>query len=371
MNFCSKCGSTVIPGSNVCPNCGEAMAVMNNAIPQAMEQPVQVQEMPVPVAQPMAPEVPMTPEMLIANAPEVPVMPPMMAPEVPMTPEMPIANAPEVPVMPPMMAPEVPMTPEMPIANAPEVPAMPPMMTPEVSSMPTAEPVVPINSQPVEVPPVPKKEKKEKPQLTQEEKEFKFNKITTITVVVVSIIALVIMGFFMYKALFIKDEDTGNTIKNATQYNYEGFEFFLPEGTIASVEDGLFVVKAEDSSWSAIITIQEGSYNTLVSNKSQISGYFENLGYVSGETEENEVSGMGFVTTEVLIGSQNVLVAYAKASGTKVYGILYTNELATYDNVSLKIVGEILASSISSGDLSSIPAGFTIEMFEQTFEVAR
>ena len=346
MNFCSKCGSTVIPGSNVCPNCGEAMAVMNNAMPQAMEQPVQVQEMPVPVAQPMAPEVPMTSEM-------------------------PIANAPEVPVMPPMMAPEVSMTSEMPIANASEAPVMQPMMTLEVSSMPTAEPVVPMNSQPVEVPPAPKKEKKEKPQLTPEEKEFKFNKITTITVVVVSIIALAIMGFFMYKALFTKDEDTGNTIKNATQYNYEGFEFFLPEGTIASVEDGLFVVKAEDSSWSAIITIQEGSYNTLVSNKSQISGYFENLGYVSGETEENEVSGMGFVTTEVLIGSQNVLVAYAKASGTKVYGILYTNELATYDNVSLKIVGEILASSISSGDLSSIPAGFTIEMFEQTFEAAR
>ena len=83
------------------------------------------------------------------------------------------------------------------------------------------------------------------------------------------------------------------------------------------------------------------------------------------------VSGMGFVTTEVLIGSQNVLVAYAKASGTKVYGILYVNELLTYDNNSLKTVGEILASSTNGGEISTMPAGFSVEMFEQTFEVAR
>lgn len=336
MNFCSKCGSTIMPGSNACPACGEPVAFNNGAMPQ----PVVEQQIPMP--QPIVEQVNPTQEV------QIPVQPTNIGMDVNNTPNMAPMPQPVTPAMNPVVDSSVSVAPEMPL-------------TPPTTSVPPV----------VEQPKKQKKEKKDKPELTSEEKEFKFNKITTITVVVVSIIALVVMGFFMYKALFTKDEDTGNTIKNATQYNYEGFEFFLPEGTIASVEDGLFVVKAEDSSWSAIITIQEGSYNTLVSNKSQISGYFENLGYVSGETEENEVSGMGFVTTEVLIGSQNVLVAYAKASGTKVYGILYTNELATYDNVSLKIVGEILASSISSGDLSSIPAGFTIEMFEQTFEVAR
>lgn len=336
MNFCSKCGSTIMPGSNACPACGEPVVFNNGAMPQPMVE----QQMPMP--QPIVEQVIPTQEV------QIPVQPTNVGMDVNNTPNMASMPQPVAPAMNPVVDSSVSVSPEMPL-------------TQPTTSVPPV----------VEQPKQQKKEKKDKPELTSEEKEKKFNRITTIVVIVISLIALALMGFFMYKALFTKEEVVENQIKNATQYNYEGFEFYLPEGTTASVENGLFVVKATDSSWSAIITIQEGSYTTLVSNKSQISGYFENLGYVSGEAVENEVSGMGFVTTEVLIGSQNVLVAYAKASGTKVYGILYVNELLTYDNNSLKTVGEILASSTNSGEISTMPAGFSVEMFEQTFEVAR
>ena len=354
MNFCSKCGSTVMPNSNVCPNCGEQVAFMNNTMPQMMEQSLPIQEVSM-----QAPQMAPMPE--VSAVTNMQVMPPS-APEFPQ-PETLVAE-PVVPAMPV-------------IANEPVVQVAAEPITPSTDQQVSAAPVLPATPevqtmvQQLEKNEKEKKPKKEKVELSPEEKEKKFNKIITITIIAISIIAMVIMAFFMYKALFVKEETRGNEIKNATQYSYEGFEFFLPEGTVASVEKGLFVIKAKDSSWSAIITIQEGSYDTLVSNKSQISGHFEELGYVSGETVENEVSGMGFVTTEVLIGSQNVLVAYAKASGTKVYGIIYINELGTYDNYSLKTVGEILASSINSGEIGTMPAGFTIEMFEQTFSVAR
>ena len=145
----------------------------------------------------------------------------------------------------------------------------------------------------------------------------------------------------------------------------------MPTNVVASVEEEEFVIRDIEETWSAVVTIEEGSYNTLVSNKSQISSYFENYGYQTSEAEVKEVSGTSFVTTEVLIGSKNVLIAYAKASGTKVYGIIYTNKLGTYDNNSLKIVGEILASAINVGYGDAIPEGFTMDMLNKSFEIAK
>ena len=39
MNFCAKCGSTIIPGSNVCPTCGEPVILNNDVISQQMMDP--------------------------------------------------------------------------------------------------------------------------------------------------------------------------------------------------------------------------------------------------------------------------------------------------------------------------------------------
>ena len=340
MNFCAKCGSTIIPGSNVCPTCGEPVILNNDVISQQMMDPSFQNVQP---SQPMVEQSSLTQEVPVPQQQNVVAVPD-------------VNNVPNMEPGPSFQETSVSSGSDNQMPVAPEIPVAP-----------TVTDIQPAVNQQNDS----KKQKKDKPELTSEEKEKKFNKITTITVIVVSIVALLLMSFFMYKALFSKKDEAENQIKNATQYNYEGFEFYLPEGITASVENGLFVVKATDSSWSAIITIQEGSYNTLISNKSQISGYFENLGYVSGEVVENEVSGMGFVTTEVLMGSQNVLVAYSKASGTKVYGIIYVNELFTYDNYSLKTVGEILASSNNKGEMTTMPAGFTVDMFNQTFDAAR
>jgi len=207
--------------------------------------------------------------------------------------------------------------------------------------------------------------------LTPEEKDKRFNKLINILILIVSLIAILSTSYLIFK-MITSEKDQDSKGKNlTTQHNYEGIKFLIPENIVSSVEDGNFIIKNLENTWSAVITIQDGSYSTLVSNKAQISNYFENFGYISGEVEEKEVSGISFIVTEVVMGEQNVLVACAKASGTKIYGVIYTNEDGTYDNNSLDIVGKILATSTNDGYDSSMPEGFTYDMFKKMFELAK
>lgn len=203
------------------------------------------------------------------------------------------------------------------------------------------------------------------------QKEIKNNKMVFITVMVVAFIAIIVMAFFIIK-MFSKNDNGNNDsqISKATQYNYEGFEFYLTENVMADVANGEFILNATDNSWSAVITLQDGSYNTLVSNKSQLKGYYEELGYVVEEPEEQEISGTGFVTVKVSMGSENVLIAYAKANGTKLFGIVLKNSEEKYDGNSLKDVGKIFSTMNYKGIDNYLPEGFTIEMFKNTFRVA-
>lgn len=387
MKFCPKCGSAIMPGSNNCPNCGE---LFNNSVsipvqePQAINSnnmvaplPVEVPLAPLPVAAPPVVEqpIPVMSAPIIENQvieQPVNVEPPMAPVEVSPVIAQPVVD--EAPIEQPVMAQTVPV--EVHFEPAPanvveqQVVSTEPVIVPEpVAQAPEAvvPPMAPIIEPKVETS-VPVEEKKT---LTPEEKEKKFNKIITIFIITIAVLALAVTAFFLIR-VFGKQEESSNTkVILTTQYTYEGFDFFLPEGVVASVENDEFIIRDTEETWSAAITIQDGTYNTLVSNKAQISSYFENYGYVATEAEEKEVSGTSFVTSEVLMGSKNVLVAYAKASGTKIYGIIYVNELGTYDSYSLKVVGEILASAINRGYDNAMPEGFTIDMFKETFEVAK
>lgn len=391
MKFCPKCGSAIMPGNNMCTNCGEvfnnnlssgeiisnqsveqpmqpvapSMDGINMAPPQpAVEQPVLIPpqdintgaQMPLPAVEPMQPEIDMN-----AMTPEVPIVIDTVQQEVVPT-NLPVQPQPVENVVPSVQVGE----PVVPVAPTPVESVMPP--TPEpVPLAPT-----PIVEQPVaQINEANKEEKIEKKVLTPEEKEKKANRIITILIIVISLLAIAVTVLFLFKVFSAKEESTNSKVVLTTQYNYEGFDFFLPEGVVASVEKDEFIIRDTEETWSAVITIQDGTYNTLVSNKAQLSSYFENYGYVATEAEIKEVSGTSFITTEVLMGSKNVLVAYAKASGTKIYGIVYVNELGTYDNYSLKVVGEVLASAIHSGYDDALPEGFTIDMLKETFEVAK
>lgn len=360
MKFCPKCGSTIMPGINNCPNCGE---MVNNFEQGVVESSPQLTNDSGVAVQP-AMEVASLVTPVVDNTMAVEPQPMVNTGEVQsMVAPMPQPAMEVAPVVTPVVNNTMAVEPQPMIASVPAV---------DNNLMPTPEISIPAtsNNEPIKEEKKDTK-KKEKKVLTPEEKEKKANRIISITVIVISVLAILITTLFLVKAFSKNEVANSNTTVLTTQYIYEGFSFFLPNGVVGSIENGNFVIRDTENTWSAVITIQEGTYNSLVSNKSQISGYFEEFGYLSENIEEKEVSGTSFVTTEVIMGSKNVLVAYAKASGTKVYGILYTNELGTYDSYSLKVVGEVLASAINNGYDSAMPEGFTIDMFKQTFEVAK
>lgn len=319
--------------------------------------------MPEPVDIPVAsesltiPEIPMgVPEAPIIVSENIPVETSAIVPEIPQVGNIPV-SIPEMPVMTPMGMPVMETVQLTPVAEAPGVStldsitpvAMPVLETQQ--TLPYNAPITPSNNN---------------------QKENKNNKIVFIVVMTVALVAVIVMAFFMIKMFSHNNTSTKNSeIGKATQYNYEGFEFFLPDNIIADVSNGEFILHATDKSWSAIITLQDGSYNTLVSNKSQLKHYYEQLGYVIEKAEEEkEISGTAFVTLEVNMASKKVLIAYSKANGTKLFGIVLTTETNEYTNDSLKDIGKVLATMKYVGTDNYLPEGFTINMFKETFRVA-
>lgn len=377
MKFCPKCGSLTILDNGICANCGEVVSDVNQEHSQNafVSQPIEqltpmVEQSQVVSVTTSNPEIP-----TLSTPPQSVATPTIALDSVTLGTDTELQSIPDTNDSLMISAASVienetvvETQPTVPIAESQEL--IEPEPSQIIESVPSTESELVVEKV-QDSSKDDRKVKKEVIILTPEEKEKKFNRIITISVIVVSLIAIVVTSTFMLNALSKQETKNENMVTTTTEYSYEGFKFFLPNDVLGSIEEGSFVIKDTDNTWSAVITIQDGAYNSLVSNKSQISGYFETFGYVSGAVEEKEVSGTSFVTTEILVGSKNVLVAYAKASGTKLYGILYTNELGTYDDYSLKVVGEILSSTINSGYDTSIPEGLTIDMFKQTFEVAK
>ena len=362
MKFCPKCGSAIMPGNNMCTNCSEVFNNNLSSVEVASSQ--SVVEQPVTSVVPSIDGINMAqPQSAVETIVETPSQTINVGVQMPLPAVEPIQTENNMNVM----------TPDVPtVIDAVQTEVVPTNLPVQPQPVENVVAPIPIVEQPVaQINDVNKEEKSEKKALTPEEKEKKVNRIITISVIVISLLAIIITVLFLLKVFSTKEESTNSKVVVTTQYNYEGFDFFLPEGVVASVEKDEFIIRDTEETWSAVITIQDGTYNTLVSNKAQLSSYFENYGYVATEAKTKEVSGTSFITTEVLMGSKNVLVAYAKASGTKIYGIVYVNELGTYDNYSLKVVGEVLASAIHSGYDDALPEGFTIDMLKETFEVAK
>lgn len=312
--------------------------------------------------------------------PDASAMIPQEVPTVGLATEMPQAM-PDVSVMMPQEVPVAGMTmgmPQvMPDASAmipQEVPVAQPQMQPSpLPGLDMALPQMPsIDMSAVETPVAPLEEK---PKKDPAKREKIINRIFFILILLVSLVALGLLSYFMVKLFSNENIAVGKKVsETAKEYHYEGFNLYIEDkdkdgkNIHAEIYENEFYVGTD--SWTALMTLQTGTYNNLVSNKSQLVDYFKDMGYEATNPEEKEISGTAFVKMEVIMGSKNILVAYAKANGTKLFGIVLENETGEYTDDDLKVIGTILSTSKYVGPKYSLPEGFKLNQFKDTFMVA-
>ena len=235
---CKKCGNVLDPTDTVCKICGEPVTATPEAAPVA--QPVPAAPAPAPAAQPAAP-VPAAP---VAPAPEpetlTPAAPAPVAPA--STPE--AAPAPAPAPAQPAPAPVAPV----PIAQpAPAAPVQDQVVLQAAPAVPIQQPTV---SQPVgtiqpSVAPVPQEPQKKSP-------------LFLIIVIVLVVVILGLGAVVLSKTVFNKDADTKETNKSDKEddnkdkekekevasngFKYNDFEFNIPNGFTASIEDGFLIL---------------------------------------------------------------------------------------------------------------------------------
>jgi len=196
-------------------------------------------------------------------------------------------------------------------------------------------------------------------------------KLTTTIVLALSIVAIGIV--IMFAIVLMTANETNLGLRTQTQpvlKVFNGFKLYVPETMLSEVIDGELFVSDEEQTWSATITLQTGNFNTMISNRLQLTDAYYVHGYNVEEPTETTIAGKTFIIFEVSMGSERVLVAYTRASGTQIWGIIYRNNEAEYSAESLRELSIMLnaeESRISQG----LPEGFTIEMFQETFKVSR
>jgi len=288
---------------------------------------------------------------------------------------------PDVSAMIPQEVPTVGLATEMPQAMPDasamipqEVPVAQPQMQPSpLPGLDMALPQMPsIDMSAVETPVAPLEEK---PKKDPAKREKIINRIFFILILLVSLVALGLLSYFMVKLFSNENIAVGKKVsETAKEYHYEGFNLYIEDkdkdgkNIHAEIYENEFYVGTD--SWTALMTLQTGTYNNLVSNKSQLVDYFKDMGYEATNPEEKEISGTAFVKMEVMMGSKNILVAYAKANGTKLFGIVLENETGEYTDDDLKVIGTILSTSKYVGPKYSLPEGFKLNQFKDTFMVA-
>ena len=130
---------------------------------------------------------------------------------------------------------------------------------------------------------------------------------------------------------------TSNVVSNAasnvaTNANYYGTKFAgytlqVPKTyTVVSASTSQLQLMGTNASDVAIIGIQDGQYDTIKSNLSQVNTYVKQKGYTLNKNAVvKNYNGVEFITVEISQGNQTMVLAYSKLSASKVFMIVIAN----------------------------------------------
>ena len=134
--------------------------------------------------------------------------------------------------------------------------------------------------------------------------------------------------------------------------NFKDFTFKIPDNLIYEISLDSLLVMDEDDTWMAEISIGDGNFSQLKTNKSSLQGYFQQSGYNAKPAEIKNISGSEFITLEMERAGTNILAAYVKLNSMKISWIVaYTRDNDFDYDVLEKMVP--IVSTASYNDVST------------------
>lgn len=309
---CKSCGASIVPGEKFCRGCGTPVQEeSNNIVPPTVTNFGGVQ------------------------TPVQPTMDQLMSQPTQPTPS-PVAPAPTFGAQPTM---------NQPTMNQP-------VMSQSVMSQPTINNQLgaqPATQQPIMGQPTMKEPKNN-------------NKLIIIIVAVIALAAIIICAvFFMKDDKETPKDDPKNTppveeVATTVKVKNDGFVFSIPEDYTYEISGGSLVV-TDEYNWAFQLEVLDGRYDTIKANRMNIKTNFAKAGYVATNPELKTVNGVEWITTEITMGGKTHVIAYSKASGTKVYGVEIITVKGTADYDVLNKVTGITKTAVYEGTSQSISTG--------------
>ena len=136
--------------------------------------------------------------------------------------------------------------------------------------------------------------------------------------------------------------------------NFKDFTFKIPDNLVYDVSESELLLGDEDGTWIVELSVGDGNFSLVKSNKANLQSYFQQNGFTSKPAELKNISGSEFVTLEMAESGTNMLAAYAKLNSMKIAWMITYNQDNDYDYDILGKMASIVSTATYNDASSSI-----------------
>ncbi len=145
-----------------------------------------------------------------------------------------------------------------------------------------------------------------------------------------------------------------NNSNSSYTVKFNGFTFKIPTNLVYETQSDSIILGDEDGTWAACIEVCKGYYSKVLSNKGELQGRYQSIGYTSSAAVEKTIGGMSFITLELSKDGTNSLFGITKANSMNLFGVTAYNIDNEYDYTLLEKISSILSTAEYNGETNNM-----------------
>ena len=182
---------------------------------------------------------------------------------------------------------------------------------------------------------------------------------------IMAVVFLILIGVAVYFLLNMdKVNKLDNTSKNNNSVNnnsssvsnkkpsstrivtYNGFTFKVPTDYKNEIDSNTLAISNGEGTWLAGIQILNGEFEKLLTSKDQVVNGIESRNYKINTYDSKTYSGMKCITMEAVSNGNKMIMAYVKATSSKIFVVSLYNEKNNYDYSIFENVTNVLKTGV-------------------------